>query len=172
MRLSTFCGLHRDTEHVLPQQSCPWLSYCYCCRVVVMSWRVLPVLSKLSCSIALVPSSPSPQSGPCRHFLSSRPLCPVMTDRYHVPDVVYQLYSHGCPATVVLFKLFHPSFPVLLSGSGYPGLSFLSPAPSLLSSLSCPGCPAQAFLSQLFCPGIFMTPVLMPLLSCIFLMAL
>ncbi len=144
----------------LPRPPCQMLFWRHC--------HVLPVLSKLSCSIALVPSSPSPQSGPCRHVLSSRPLCPVLTDRYHVPDVVSQLYSDGCPATVVLFKLFRPSFPVLLSCSGYPGLSFLSPAPSLLSSLSCPGCPAQAFLSQLICPGIFMTPALMPLLSCIF----
>ncbi len=74
----------------------------------------------------------------------------------HVPDVMHQLYCHGCSATVIPSQLSCPSGPVLLSYSTHPLLSFLSCLyhPSCLLWLSCPCCPAQAFLSKLSCLSI------------------
>jgi hypothetical protein len=132
-------------------QSCPisvTLSYLPCpiCSVppVLSVYPVPPVLSQLSCSIALVHRSPFPTVRSLLYVLASRPLCPVLPDMSRL-NCQSNLSTRTCLGSCHGFptQLSCPSCTVLLSCPGHPFLSFLSCLyhPDILQ-LSFPGCPA------------------------------
>ncbi len=159
------------------------------CPACPVGLLFLPVLSQLSCSIALVPSSPVPTvwsllSCPGIQFSLPCPVCLVKVDLSGRPlridclgcavqcprrcHVMPQLYCHGCPATVVRWQFSCPNCPHLLSCTGHPVLSFLSClyySAAVLPQHSCP---------QLFCPccPVFVVMFSLPSLICFVLHAL
>jgi hypothetical protein len=214
--LSLFCPSCHGRP-VFSSPSCLYFPDCRLSSCPVqLSWPGFPAPVVLPGSLSLALLSPtlsSPMSCPCCHVLGvlsslSCPLYPLETvlsrlfypvqavltcpSHYHtschVPDVLSQVYCHGCTVMVVPSGCPVPDVLSLLSYSGNPVLSILSYlyypncllqrswpcflVSDVLSQLSFPRCPPPTVVSQLSGPSVlvpsYFFPHVLSFLSCLY----